>query len=353
MKTQLACLLSAGIVLSAPALRAADFCVATSAQLEFALAAAASNGSDDTLRLVATTFVVPVAQYFTYSPPANVRDDLTLQGGYDAGCLARAKGAKSTIDASATPQATALYLDARDGSVIHVSDLAFVGLGTTGLPLPRTALLIEGSDSTLVLDGNAFQANASTAVPAVDIVVPGGSIALTDNVFAGNSAGAGPNAGTARLGGDPVEAAPLCIVENNTFIDNVASGAGDAGPTLRNCEQALFASNLSWNNSGAGALFQTELAAMDVALRFNDLGAAYKTSGNVQVSETGTISAAPLFGDTSLAPAVGSPLVDSGDPAFALAGNPLDHWGNPRLEGLRVDIGAVESSPRVFRDGFE
>src|SRR4051794_23303169 len=75
--------------------RAAVFCVATPTALSQALLSAASNAQDDTIRLVAGTYMLP--SEISYYAAAGENYKLTILGGFDPGCASGSAAADATV----------------------------------------------------------------------------------------------------------------------------------------------------------------------------------------------------------------------------------------------------------------
>lgn len=206
----------------------------------------------------------------------------------------------------------------------------------------------------------------------------GGSILIFDSTFTGNSSG--------LRGGAIHHDAGSLFVQNSTFASNRANDHGGAIAVERaqlEIQRSTVSLNTA-NDDGSGVQFgggihndggtvfvgNTIVAgnldkgqqATDVFGVFSSRG--YNLIGNTVGSQgwlgsdlTGTF-ASPLNpglgqlgvnggGLPTLMPIAGSPAIDAGDPAITERDGG-DQRGFPRVQGLRMDIGAVESGLRLY-----
>jgi hypothetical protein len=130
-------------------------------------------------------------------------------------------------------------------------------------------------------------------------------------------------------GGMSNEGSSNSIVTNCTFSGNSAGyGAGmhneASNPTVTNC--------ILWGDT-PNEIADTESAAPIVT--YSDVQGAYEGTGN--------IDADPMFADTEGRLSPGSPCIDAGNDAAVPSGVTTDLDGDPRIQGLCVDMGAFEA----------
>ena len=185
---------------------AATSCVATETELLTALFNAESNGEDDLIQFVQGTYV----GNFLYSSAESF--NLTIEGGWDAGCVSR------TVD----PTNTVL-----DGNAS----------GTT-LALSSTAL------SDYVVDGLTVQnGSASGNAGGLFVVTAGGDVTLTDNTITGNST-------TGEGGGVSVTDATTVTLTDNTISTNSSDNRGGGVYVTGSRTVTLTDNTISTNSSG-------------------------------------------------------------------------------------------------------
>ncbi len=165
-----------------------------------------------------------------------------------------------------------------------------------------------------------------------------------DNVFRGNTlfqnntvgeSGQGRFFAGGGVGEIWVQFARDNQVENNLVFagaENVFVASFDAGSSVRNS----FDFNLYFSTAGVGK------GAFDLnGASFTGLTAWRKGTGQ----DASSVAVDPLLAapPADFRLTAGSPAIDAGDPGFVPAPGETDAYGEPRLVGSRVDIGADES----------
>lgn len=288
------------VTLAGSGAHAAVFCVSDAGTLAAALDIADNNGQSDTIQLQQAVY----SGGFVYNANAAEGGDLTIEGGYTPGCGARVRNASNTV-LDGNSNARTLLISGRNNSDFSLDAVTIqqgrAQLGGAGLDVDRfnqveiSSNVFAGNQTQSGFDGsggvnidrtvsadildNVFENNSGGkggALSLSDLVVANihrnsfltnsaeqggggldadtaGSMVITDNVFAHNSAledGAGM---TLKLFVDTtVGSADLT---NNTVTDNSAGQEG-GGVDLKMIGDAVSVSmynNIVWNNS-AGLL---------------------------------------------------------------------------------------------------
>lgn len=190
-----------------------------------------------------------------------------------------------------------------------------------------------------------------------------GLIVLGDSTVSANTVGAGDNGGLGYGGGIATTNSSPLVAFNSTIAFNQAShAAGGAAASANGAYASVFESTIVANNQALGVA--NDLAPANPVDSFPING----TGNLVMAAGMGTTFAdeEPLHDDPQLLPladnggatathalAATSPAIDAGNNA----GNRLydQRGGCPyvRVEGVAADIGAFETSDRLFADGFE
>ncbi len=283
----------------APA-NAAQFCVTSAASLQTALATAAGNGVDDEVRIVQGTYV---GNFVYASTQAN---NLSVQGGYTAGCAGRVLDPANTIlDGNQTN--SVLVLSAPDvAAEFLVEGLSLLkgkrasGNGGGGL------YALVGNDGTVTVNRNRIENNSAsgsnyggggayisspTATLANNSITGntakdfsgyfgggGGmyisaiSVTLTKNSIMGNTATDGVGIGSANGGGAYISATTTTLA-NNSITGNTA--IGDGGGALISAKTTIITNNTLVGNEGldgVGLILVTgNTEATDSATLYNNL----------------------------------------------------------------------------------
>ena len=127
-------------------------------------------------------------------------------------------------------------------------------------------------------------------------------------------------------GGMSNELGSNSIVTNCTFISNNAGYGGgmsneESNPTVTNC--------ILWGDT------PDEIYYPNITITYSDVQGGWTGTGN--------IDADPMFADTEGRLSPGSPCIDAGNNAAVPSGVTTDLDGNPRIQGLCVDMGAFEA----------
>jgi hypothetical protein len=334
-------------IASAPAANALVHCVDTGAELQSALTVAAASSVDDAIHLVAGVYAPTSVDGFFAELDAP--GDLDISGGWYPGCVARVRGARSTIDGQGLRPGMVIlgsFTSAGHLSISHlnfvdgVSDGAYAG-GLTANPYLSTNL-------DVTIDANRFAGNE--AVDSADggggglRAVADGTLVVSNNVFVGNYARNWGGAALLHCEG------LLARIVGNTVTGNEASTGGAtsaSGVHVGGDCLTEVANNILWGNAG----LDLALFAEGARLYHNDL--ADLGGDEVPVARVGDVLVDPQFvSSTNLHLRRTSPLIDAGYDTPIDGLSALDADDGPRVAGPHVDIGAYELD-RLFDDGFD
>lgn len=322
----------------------AEFCASSTDALQLALDSAAASPEADRIMLESGTITAPTTG-FSYLATDYEAGDLTIIGGFDIGCISRPSGSKTILDGSTSLSATAMTLVAPAASVL-IQHIRFHSHPHRG-SFFNHALSVTVDDGMVRIEANEFRFNSGTQGTAIFADSERGSIYVIDNVFADNL-GSNDNS-TVQMGsfapmfGEALE----CVARNNTFLNNTA------GLRLAHCETAVVDNNVirgstSWN------LWLANYWERTIGIEWNavpDLSVIWGPP--LRLTVQGNVFADPGIGAADgWLPSAASPVINAGNPSLQLD-NPTDFYDNPRIDGGRVDIGAVEFQVTLMRDGFE
>ncbi|MBW2353139.1 MAG: hypothetical protein JRF51_07905, partial [Deltaproteobacteria bacterium] len=182
------------------------FCVSSAAELQTALTAAASNGTDDIIRIVQGTY----SGNFTYASTEG--NGLSVEGGYTEECVSRQVNPENTVlDGGGTD--TVLALVSQGAADFSVEGLTLQnGNATT---VDDGGGLYARTEGDVTLRDNTFSKNTASSLGGGAFILGDGT--LTNNTFSENTASSA--GGGAYILGDGT-------LTNNTFSENTASSPG-------------------------------------------------------------------------------------------------------------------------------
>lgn len=200
--------------------------------------------------------------------------------------------------------------------------------------------------SDAAITGNIIRYNRSS-LDGGGISIQGGSPRIMNNRIEFNTAGNEGGGIRCNQGASPLIIG--CLIRGNTAYDGGGVFANGSNPTFRNSTVANNRASI-----GPGLKLETSSAQVRNSIIWNN---GISTSGSTLNAEysclpagytgTATLSVDPLFADSASGNfqlADGSPCINAGNPDTAGLGLPeLDLAGNPRLFGIRVDMGAYEN----------
>jgi hypothetical protein len=308
---------------------AAVFCVGTATSLQNALATAATNTQNNTIKVRAGTYRAPDAGFMYWRQSGSF--NLDLEGGWNAGCT------EQTEDASLT------VLDGRSQHAII--NFAVFGSHSTARMTLRYFDMYHGVDqrgfSPIEIDTEAgstrvensrIRDNTSTDqyAPVASIDNYGGSnVYFLDNVVADNE-----GRRQAYLMQFAVQGGGKVYFNNNTVTANLFATLVPAEGTI-GFTHASLANNILWANAG-----HPEIATQFAPLLIDndiDLFEVTPAAGSI-----GNIDADPRFlGPSNRRLHANSPACDAGDNTPPGTTRSIDLDGNPRRVRT-VDMGAYE-----------
>jgi len=330
-------------------------CVTSSAELQTALTLAQNDGKDNVIRLVLGTYYVSQNNNTAFSYTSEEQHRLYVIGGYTAGCASRISNPGTTIlDGGNIYQGS--Y---SSGGVLHLVNnynynTPLVGDGyieVNGLTIQNGKAYYGGGvymaarNGTVILANSIVKNNTATSraggIYAWNVE---GTVALTGNVIARNVA-------EYEHGGINVENSywGKLYITNNTIDDNTLNTLGGIGggiyvTTDDSLNVVTMQNNIIWNNAGDSEIYLDNLwkGAGAVNSYNNDFDPT-KMRG-VFANSSSNITADPQFvnaagGDYRL---LSSSLARDAGNNSATFLTQTDLWGNARVVGTAVDIGAAE-----------
>jgi parallel beta-helix repeat protein len=190
---------------------AATFCVNTPEELQTALTTAESNGEDDEVQIIQGTYT----DHFVFNGAEDF--DLTIEGGYTAGCASReVDPANTVIDANGSDRALLLIGDFSDFAIDGLSLINGNAASSGG-----GGLYIKNAGRKVTLSHNLVSENKATNHGGGGVYIEDAAIVtLADNVITNN------NAGSKNGGGAYIEATITATITNNIVSGNNAGYGG-------------------------------------------------------------------------------------------------------------------------------
>ncbi len=355
--------------------KAASFCVSSSAELQTALAVADSNNQADHIKLRFGVYTGP-ANGFVYSGLTE-NHDLEISGNWftfnNDSCGSRILAGDplghSTLDGGNTASA----LNIIPGAVgdITISYVVFTGGNSDDFGGGLRLFPVTEYRGNVLIENNVFVDNKSEEAGAF-YLGGGNRVVVRNNLFTENSSD--NSDGSVVLWQESlagIGASSGIYFTNNTVYGNSASIGHSTlfaglSITVEGDSKAFLANNLIWANT-------------DGNLRLNGTGYTYLFNNNfphipelildVADEVSGNLSVVPVFeeGLLNFKPALNSALSNRGKRPPTLVHIPphfdetwglgtLDLSGEARVFGTSVDIGAIESdslNDLIFADDFE
>ncbi len=350
--------------------QAAVYCAIDSAQIQFFMNIAETNGEADVIRIPTGSYDILAGGGFTYdalAPVGGDDHDITISGGWtpflDNPCgLQLSPSAFSTV-LDGNDNDRVLTIRVRDNSDIRVEYLSLINGSKDPTANGRGGGLLAGGSSgytgQITIENNVFIGNEAEFDGALHLDT-GDVVRVVNNLFLINHATG--NVGVTSLISN--EGTGTYFINNTVVLNTTDSVSANAtggvytfvnGPT-----QSFIANNILWSNDDLDLRIS---AANTVYLYNNDI----EDQQGVAAVEAMNVSVPPQFAEGLLNfnLAEDSPLRDAGrnPPTIFIPPVPFQNrWslpdndlsGDNRMQGIRVDIGALEALPTyLFDDGFE
>lgn len=283
------------------------------------------------------------------------------QTGITGGGGLRIDGSKATAATTITAtrfvnntatqgQGGALWVTAREPQSLPIIATATLErVQATGNGASLTGGAISAAFVNTTLRNSAVAGNTTQSSGGGIACQDGGSLQLVNSTVAGNTSV------TANGGGIYSAAETSLGVMSSTVVGN---SANNGGGILRTGGGATLNNSIVANNNAPAAPDINGSFSANYTLVKNASGATLSSgSGNLAAGIDPLLGALGVNGGPtlSLLPAVGSPVLNAGDPAgTGLASG--DQRELPRISGGRVDIGAIErQTPEdvIFRNGLQ
>jgi hypothetical protein len=321
----LLCLLAT--LLLAPVADAFNYCVNTSSNFNSALILAAASPADDEIRLVQGTYTLTSTQSY------DVAGDLSLRGGWNAGCTIQGLNPTDTTITSATPQANTLKLKYFTGSALierlHFSQMGGLVVGEAGA---YSSVIGEFRVQKNRFSGNNFGLSVNSS--SHDVVVQ-------NNLFLNND---GTSVGLSGInlylsGGASNGAAIALDVTFNTITGGRLGTYIFGGASYRRAPR--LQNNIVRNAANTDLILQNNIA---VYASHNILGTRQLSDGATLTADVQNLDVDPQLAILSYVPMTGSPAANSGTYAISGGVPNSDYDGSARVIGIAPDRGAQESS---------
>jgi hypothetical protein len=198
----------------------------------------------------------------------------------------------------------------------------------------RNGIVSAGGGGIRIGDGNPTIANNTImnnrGKYGAGIVANYTGAIIRNNIIVGNSGGGDYGGGGVWLNGSGPKPKYL---ENNTIVGNQSVSDGGGLLLLDPTAAAVVRNNIIWGNTGVSGSQISLREAATIASSYNDIQGWSSGGTNVNV--------APMFDDSLLLLAVGSPLIDAGDTVSSYQDPGIAGLGKfPSRGTMRNDIGA-------------
>jgi hypothetical protein len=325
----------ATVTLASEYAHSAQYCITSETALYSALMNSAISPEADDIRLVKGLININV----NLDTTQKINGDLALRGGYDAGCTTRADVAAMTKVMS---QNNRIRLFPRQESSITIERLDFDGLESF---LVVDNITNTAGDYGLVLVSRSAFRNGHTGLL---ISVLRHNVRVENSLFINNNRTASSTGLTvetaynSNTGQDATASLVNCTLRGNGV--GVWIGSWIAGPNLT-------ASSIV-NSISTGNVVDVILAR-PTQVRYSMYGTLSSTDSGVLAAGSIRNSIANPLLDANQRPGSNSRAIDNGDSAAVpIPAKARDYYGNTRIQGQAVDIGAVEISTGFGLGGF-
>ena len=327
---------------------AATFCVSDSTELQNALIVAASNGEDDTVKIVQGSYV----GNFVYSSTESY--DVTIKGGYTGNCISQEIDPANTILDGDKASSVLVLVSSNEsnftvqGLSLQNGDASSGGEGNKGAGLYVKTAVGNVSVSNCAITGNTANGHNGRGG---GVYVSSPTVTMTNNTITGNTANS--YGGGVYVYSTSSTIQHVVTMTNNTITGNSADNGG--GLYLKLYGEAGFTyiyNNIIWSNV---AITQGEDIYIDndgdndffgspVDIYNNDFdqsATGFYIVIPIIIDSSNLNNQDPLFKDIYCHLSIGSPCINEGDNnAPGLPATDMD--GDNRIVNGIVDIGADE-----------
>jgi hypothetical protein len=341
-------------IFSPPASQAATFCVSTAAELHAALAQAETNGQDDEIRLVEAVYASATGFSYSSAEP----HELSLRGDWSASCAVRTElGEFSSLTIPGNSGATTRILDINAGAGAVLVEALRIYDGSPTELTRGGGLRVRTADGDITIDRNYFIFNTAASNGALYARSDVGDIRARNNVVASNSQLSGAAIALEALDGNVYASGNTVHGNLSTVEDSGSAGLGVTVNALDPNRRAYLSNNVLRNNNDWDNL---DLEVFGANHRYYNAVVEHMIGGDEPAAIVGEISQDPRLCLPEIetcgrlyTPLNDSPLLDAGANIPFGGGLSLDVFGQPRVVGGVVDIGAIENLTAVFSNGFE
>lgn len=330
---------------------AALFCVDDDNELRIASGQVSKNAESDEIRITAGIKQSLGAGDEAWHFYANDNFDLAISGGWNDSCSSQDLDPRSTVlNGVGSKSILSLWLDGASAAEVRISNLSFEhGIASTSAK--AAAVSVYASDTAapvVIIERIVARLNDATSPTSAPVVLfkPTGSATglytLRNSMIEAN---------TARALDVSLVAGAVAHINNNTIVANQPPSTSAALVSIGSGGTVWMANNVVADNIADS---DVAIAAGSVSfLRSNHIGTLVGAAGSNQGTSTGPALLA-VDADGWWRPLPDSPLRDSGHSAPNGGFGSNDVANGARVQGPRVDRGAIETDGDVlFVNGFE
>lgn len=335
--------------------QAANFCVATPAELRNALASSDANGVNDEIR-VKSGIYAPTSgngNDAQYDLVMTGNQNLLISGGWSGAagvCTSQANTAGLTVfDGNDTARIFDFGLNGSANSLVIRNLMMFNGRAIGQGGCMRVQAYVNTGANVEIERTIMSGCYASAQGGALALLIQNGQGHVHGNVISFNES---VTQGAVFLSGVSLNGVNFSF-QNNTVVGNVrsnGSGWSSAGLEIL-CRQdwaCYVANNIFFDNQDSAGSADLRLVGA-VSMKNN----RYSTLSGSPTSNTASTSADPGFvGANDFRLRADSAMRNAGTTALFYGTPALDVYAGPRPQGAAIDIGAIEYG-EMFADGFD